>query len=154
MSQSIISILGMVIPKEVLVTLGGALGLIFLDVAFGIIASISRGDFDPRRLPNFLQANVLPFVGSLVLLAVCSAFIPQVEALFFAAAAPVAVKFLFDIKDKISKLIGVNIPQDPVTQIPVSITLPNDPPLAMPVISTPAASKTMPTEEKDDPQII
>lgn len=55
-------------PK-VLTTLGTALGLVLLDLLLGIILSIKQGNFDVRKLPQFLTSGVLPYVGSLMMLA-------------------------------------------------------------------------------------
>ncbi|MHB1407153.1 MAG: hypothetical protein ACYCV0_16395 [Desulfitobacteriaceae bacterium] len=94
------------LPQEVIVAFEMALGLIFLDLMLGIILALSKGEFEPRKLPKFLQSSVLPYVGSLTLLAVFSTIIPEIKALYFTAVTAVNAKFLFDVKDKIFGLIG------------------------------------------------
>ncbi|GAB6171947.1 hypothetical protein JCM15765_14250 [Paradesulfitobacterium aromaticivorans] len=94
------------LPGEVIVAFEMALGLIFLDLMLGIIRALSKGEFEPRKLPKFLQSSVLPYVGSLALLAIFSTIIPEIKALYFTAVTAVNAKFLFDVKDKIFSLIG------------------------------------------------
>lgn len=104
MSDSWLQWLGL--PQEVIVALEMSLGLIFLDLMLGIILAVGKGEFEPRKLPKFLQSSVLPYVGSLSLLAVFSAVIPEIKALYFTAVTAVNAKYLFDVKDKIFSLIG------------------------------------------------
>ena len=96
------------IAKEVVVSFEVALALIFLDLLLGIILAISRGEFEPRKLPKFLQSSILPFVGSLALLGFFSSLLPEIKALYFTSVTAVDAKFLFDIKDKVFSLIGKN----------------------------------------------
>lgn len=103
--MSTFAILWGFIPEQVLAGLGTALGLILVDVVLGILVSITQKTFDPRKLPSFLQSSILPYVGSLMILALAS-WIPAMQALFFAATAAVSVKFLADIKDKIVQMTG------------------------------------------------
>lgn len=104
MSDSLLKLVGL--PQEVIVAFEMALGLIFLDLMLGIILAVSRGEFEPRMLPKFLKSSVLPYAGSLSLLAVFSSMIPEIKALYFTAVAAVNAKYLFDVKDKIFSLIG------------------------------------------------
>ncbi len=93
------------IDSKVCTTLGTALGLILLDLLLGIILSIKRGNFDVRKLPQFLSSGFLPYVGSLLMLALFVESIPAIAAIFYTSAATVVAKFLVDIKDKIATLI-------------------------------------------------
>lgn len=90
---------------EVWYALGAVLILILADVAMGILAAVVTSSFDVRKLPSFLRQNVLPYLGSLLLLALLAKQ-PEMEALFFAAVAAVTLKFLADLKDKLGKLVG------------------------------------------------
>lgn len=90
---------------EVWYTLGTVLVLILVDVALGLLAAFVTGTFDVRKLPSFLRQSVLPYLGSLLLLALASAQ-PEMKILFFAAAAAVVAKFVSDIKDKLAKMLG------------------------------------------------
>lgn len=94
------------IDTSVLTTLGTALGLILLDLLLGIFLSMKQGNFDVRRLPQFLISSVLPYVGSLLMLALFVESIPAIAAVFYTSAASVVAKFLVDIKDK---LVGLNL---------------------------------------------
>jgi hypothetical protein len=94
------------VTKDILVVFETTLGLIFLDFLLGIILSVSKGDFDPRKLPQFLQKNILPYAGSVVLLGAFSLFLSEIKVLFFSATAAVGAKFLFEIKDKVRLLTG------------------------------------------------
>jgi len=93
------------IDPKVLTTLGTALSLILLDLVLGIILSLKQGNFDVRKLPQFLIRGVLPYVGSLLMLAVFAESIPAIAAIFYTSAATVVAKFMVDIKDKLSELI-------------------------------------------------
>ena len=93
--------------RDVWYTLGTVLVLILVDVALGILAAVVTATFDVRKLPSFLRQNVLPYLGALTLLALVAAQ-PELKILFFASAAAVVAKFLADIKDKVTKLVGYN----------------------------------------------
>lgn len=90
---------------EVFYSLGTILALIMLDVALGILLAIVTGTWSWQKLPSFLRENILPYLGTLTLLALF-AVQPALKALFLASAAFVAAKFLADIKDKVGRLIG------------------------------------------------
>ena len=98
-------------------TVGAVLVLIILDTLLGIILSVKAREFDIRELPRFLQTAVLPYVGGLILLGVAAIFAgqygPQVAAIFFAAAAFTAAKFLTEIYDKSKQIFGeLEIPDE------------------------------------------
>jgi hypothetical protein len=94
----------------ILTTLGVVLVLILLDSLLGIILSIKARIFNVRKLPQFLATNLLPYVGGLLVLAlatyVAGDYSAQVAAIFFAAAAATAAKFLTEIKDKVAQIFG------------------------------------------------
>lgn len=145
MTQSILSTIGMFITKDVLVALGSILGLIFLDVTLGIFMALSKKEFDPRKLANFLETSIFPYVGSLVMLGIFSELQPQIKALFFASVAAATVKFIWDIKDKLFSVTGVKLP-DEVANPPINNQVIPAQQVSPPVVDTPSAVKT-PTDE-------
>lgn len=94
----------------ILTALGAVLVLILLDTLLGIILSIKARSFDVRKLPQFLATNLLPYVGSLLILAlaayVTGDYSAQIAVIFFAATAATAVKFIAEIKDKTVQIFG------------------------------------------------
>lgn len=78
-----------------------ALVVILADALLGIIRAISRGEFDVRKLPQFLQSSVLPYAGSLVVLAVFSLWVSEIKVLLMACAGFTTAKYLAEIKDKL-----------------------------------------------------
>jgi len=57
--------IGSLLPQKVVTTLLSVLTLILVDTVLGILASLKMGQFDLRKLPQFLSRNVLPFIGAL-----------------------------------------------------------------------------------------
>ncbi|MEW6016509.1 MAG: hypothetical protein AB1760_00380 [Pseudomonadota bacterium] len=90
----------------ILNTLFSVLVLVVADVLLGVIGAASKGEFDVRKLPQFLQTGVLQFVGSLVVLALLAPVSPVLKGLFVASAAAVDAKFVANIKDKLVALVG------------------------------------------------
>lgn len=90
--------------------LGAILVIILLDTLLGVILSIKAKAFDVRKLPQFLATNLLPYGGGLLCLALagCIAgdYSIQILAIFYAAAAAAAAKFLAEIKDKVVQIFG------------------------------------------------
>jgi len=91
--------------------------IIMLDTLLGIIRAVTQGEFDPRKLPQFLRTNILPFVGALLLMGLFSMvkldpqYDPQgllvfIEVLYFACVAATAWKFGADIKTKLVEVFG------------------------------------------------
>jgi len=86
------------------------------DILFGVILALSRGEFDFGKLPSFLRATVLPYIGGLLILGALATAnnikIGDVDvsgtlmAAYFASAAFVAGKLLKDIGLKVAQLIG------------------------------------------------
>jgi hypothetical protein len=91
--------------KATFITLGTVLGIIVLDTLLGIVTSISQKQFNIRKLPQFLQTSILPYVGSLAILAVFS-YDGTIKPLFYAAATATTAKYIAEIKDKISNIFG------------------------------------------------
>jgi hypothetical protein len=103
--------------KATFITLGTVLGIIMLDTLLGIITSISNKQFDIRKLPQFLQTSILPYVGGLTILALFS-YDSTIKPLFYAAATATTAKYIAEIKDKISNIFGTKTTdtQTPTTQ--------------------------------------
>lgn len=89
------------LDMTIVYTLLAVLGVILIDTLLGIVRALAKGEFDVRLLPNFLRANVFPYVGSLLILAVFAVFIAEIKALLMVAAGFVIPKFLAEIKDKL-----------------------------------------------------
>jgi len=107
-------LLGSVMAPKVLTALGGALALILADFLLGVFLSLKQGKFDFRKLPQFLATSVLPYMGSLVLLALFVGVSPVLETIFFTVTAAVAMKYLADIKDKLGGIFTGLVLQSPV----------------------------------------
>ncbi len=90
---------------QVLNSLLLVLSVILVDTLLGIIRAIARQEFDVRVLPQFLQTSVFPYVGSLIVLAVFSFFVPEIKALLMTAAAFLLAKYLAEIKDKLQDMM-------------------------------------------------
>ena len=97
------SIFSTVIFQTLLVVLAS----ILLDLLLGVLIAIKKGEFSLSILPHFLAANVFPYVGGLVILALLSVYLAQMEYLYYAAAAIVTVKFSKEaLLDKITILFS------------------------------------------------
>lgn len=98
----------MVMP--IFAALGAILVIILLDTLLGVILSIRAGTFDVRKLPQFMVTNLLPYAGGLLILAlagwVAGDYSTQLLAIFYAAAAATAAKFIAEIKDKAVQIFG------------------------------------------------
>lgn len=94
------------LPQGVLSALGAVLGLILVDTILGILLSLKAGFFGFRKLPQFLETNVLPYIGGLIVLSLAASISVEMSALFYAAAATTSAKFLAEIKDKIVEVFG------------------------------------------------
>lgn len=104
------------------------LALILLDTLLGIILSIKAGTFNVRKLPQFLVTNLLPIVGSLLVLVgtsyVAGQYTAEVTALFYAAAAAAALKFIAEIKDKVMQVFGMmDIPDSTTNKVTIQSPL-------------------------------
>lgn len=87
--------------------------LIFVNAVFGVILAQKTGQFDARKLPQFLQSTLL-YIGGLVVLFVFGIYVPYLMALFIAAAAALTYSYGKDIKDKAIALFGAfNAPEPP-----------------------------------------
>lgn len=91
---------------NVLVTLETVLGLILVDCIFGILVALRNGNFNASKLPQFVQTNLIPYIGGLLALALFSNANAELGALFFTIAATVTVKFLADFRTKVMQLFS------------------------------------------------
>jgi len=83
------------------------LAAILLDFVFGVLISIKKEKFDLSVLPKFIATNLFPYVGGLVVLALLSAYLAQLEYLYYTAAGLVALKFSKEaLLDKIKELFS------------------------------------------------
>jgi len=80
--------------------------LIATNLLLGIITAIREERFDWLVLPDFLRSAIIPVLGGLVVLAAGAVVVPEIEALYYAAAAAAGAKYLKDIRDKVVGLFG------------------------------------------------
>jgi len=80
---------------------------ILLDFVLGILTSIKKKTFEVGLLPKFIATNLFPYVGGLVVLALLSVYLAEMEYLYYAAAGMVALKFSKEaLLDKIKDLFS------------------------------------------------
>jgi hypothetical protein len=82
--------------------------LLLLKLVLGVAASLKDGSFDARKLPGFLQKDVLPYMIPLVGMGALSIAIPEIKAVFLGSSAAYVLKLVADIKDTIAKFYGVS----------------------------------------------
>ena len=80
--------------------------IIAADTVFGILLGVKNKEFDVRLLPQFLITGVLPFLGSLLILAFLAYFINPFEGMFYTAAVFIVAKYLGDLLEKFKLLFG------------------------------------------------
>jgi len=72
------------------------------DTLLGWLFAFIRGEFDIRQAPRFLQTAVLPYVGSLLIVAGLAYIDPGYMPVFIAITGIITAKFGVEaIKDKI-----------------------------------------------------
>ncbi len=72
------------------------------DTLLGWLFAFIEGEFDIRQAPRFLQTAVLPYVGSLLIVAVLAYLDPAYMPVFFVITGLITAKFGVEaIKDKI-----------------------------------------------------
>ena len=85
---------------------------ILLDAVLGVLKSFKADTepFDIRKLPQFVATNILPYVGGLAIFALVANIIGNpFDQSFYVVAAAVLVKYLVEIKDKLSTLFNINL---------------------------------------------
>ena len=124
------SLLGSFMAPKVIIALGGVLGLILANLVLGVLLAIKTNTFDVRKLPQFLETNLLPYIGGLLVLALFSNMDPTLSILFFTISAAVYAKFLANIKDQLVQLFGglsVVVPVTPIVPTLSDVTAVADP---------------------------
>lgn len=77
------------------------LAFILLDTIMGWIKALKEGAFSWATVPQFIKTNIFPYVGGLIILALFSMLVPELEAVYYIAVAAVSVKFGVEaIKEK------------------------------------------------------
>jgi len=87
---------------EILLGLKICVIAILADTLLGWVFAFIRGEFDIREAPRFLQTAVLPYVGSLLIVAGLAYLDPQYMPVFIIVTGIITAKFGVEaIKDKI-----------------------------------------------------
>ena len=89
-------------------------GAIVLDALLAVINTFKPDteNFDFKKLPQFVATSIFPYVGGLGMLAIVANVINEpFSAIFYPIAAAVLVKYLTEIKDKLSILFGITLPE-------------------------------------------
>lgn len=91
---------------------------IVIDTGLGVFRAISLGEFDLKKMPQFLQTKVLPVFGSLMLMAVFMnikiegvEWLGWLEIVYHASWATALASYGGEILKKVNDLIGtVEVP--------------------------------------------
>ena len=95
------------LPQAVGPALVMVLAAIGLDFVFGIMVGLKDKTFDVRLLPQFIVSGVLPYVGGLIFLAIAAEKVGLMyQEIFLSVAGLIAIKYVADLKDKITKLLS------------------------------------------------
>lgn len=87
---------------EILLGLKICVIAILADTLLGWVFAFIRGEFDIREAPRFLQTAVLPYMGSLLIVAGLAYLDPQYMPVFILVTGIITAKFGVEaIKDKI-----------------------------------------------------
>jgi hypothetical protein len=93
--------LGMFDP-DVLIGLKIAVLAILGDAVIGWIFALAKGEFDIRKVPQFIQTNLFPYMAVLLVLAALTAVDEGYKTVFFAVTALITAKFGVEaLKDKL-----------------------------------------------------
>ncbi len=95
------------IPTQMLQALLVTVGLICLDTLLGWTGALVKGTWDWKKIGQFLQTSVLPYIGGLLALAALAVLQPDTTAVFYASVAAADVKLAADI---IGKIAGFGVP--------------------------------------------
>lgn len=88
----------------VLLGLKAAAVAILGDTVIGWILAFTRGQFDIRQVPKFLQTNVFPYMSILFVLAGLTVVSPDYKPIFFFICTIITAKFGVEaLKDKITQ---------------------------------------------------
>ena len=90
------------IDPAVLTALKIAVLTILGDAVIGWILALAKGEFDIRKVPQFLQTNLFPYVAVLLVLAAMTLVDEAYKVLYFAVTVLVTAKFGVEaLKDKV-----------------------------------------------------
>lgn len=79
--------------------------LILCDTLMGILVSLKNKSFNFSELPKFLSTAILPYIGSLLILAIFSNYISDMMPVFLTCVGLVGLKFSKEmIIDKVKEL--------------------------------------------------
>lgn len=74
------------------------------DAAITWILAMTKGQFDIRQVPKFLQSNASPYLGSLLVLAFMTVAAPDYKPVFYFVCSLVTAKFGVEaLKDKLAQ---------------------------------------------------
>jgi uncharacterized membrane protein YfcA len=94
----------------ILVALAIVVAAIVVDALLGMILALKEQEFDLRKMAQFLATNILPYAGGLSIFGLVAFWLPEpYSAAFYAAATLALVKYLAEIKDKLSLLLGIDL---------------------------------------------
>jgi len=72
------------------------------DAMIGWLIAYLKGEFDVRKMPQFLKTNILPYIGSLLIFAVIATLDPAYLFVFTGLVVFITGKFSVEaLKDKI-----------------------------------------------------
>lgn len=74
------------------------------DTLIGWILAVTKGEFDIRQMPRFLQTSVLPYLGVLLVLAGLTTLVPDYKPVFYFICTIVSAKFGVEaLRDKLTQ---------------------------------------------------
>jgi len=90
------------------------LGLVVVDILFGVWGAIKRNKFDWGKVGQFYQTNVVPYIGGYLTLYVVLGMIPGLEGfigegIVTAAWTPIIANLVGSIAENLS-VLGINRP--------------------------------------------
>ena len=80
------------------------LALICLDTLLGWLSAVIKKTWEWRKVGQFLETSVLPYIGGLMALAVLALIRPDIVTVYYASTAAVDIKLVADIIDKVTAL--------------------------------------------------
>jgi len=93
-----------IFDPAVLLGLRLAILAILADTVIGWILAATKGEFDIRLVPRFLQTSIVPYVGVLLVLALVTVADPAYEPVFYFICTLVTAKFGVEaMKDKLTR---------------------------------------------------
>lgn len=88
---------------------------ILSDALIGWILALTKGEFDIRLIPRFLQTSIFPYIGVLLVLAMVTVIDPNYKPVFYFICTIVTAKFGVEaMKDKLTQFFKpANEPPSP-----------------------------------------